>query len=102
MFYNNKIKAASACGLCIGVVFGTAASYFGKKTSKSYVNIMSKYITGSAVSIVALLSVQGLIKAPESKQRTPLQHLKVLNYQYYSISSTPSATLPMNIHSRYL
>jgi hypothetical protein len=28
-YFNTKIKSAGTFGLCIGVVFGTAASFFG-------------------------------------------------------------------------
>ncbi|KAI9363219.1 hypothetical protein BD770DRAFT_214381 [Pilaira anomala] len=96
MYY--KFKSASAYGLCIGVVFGTAASLLGKV----YANLMSKYITGSAVSIVALLSIQGLIQSETQSKQTPLQHLKVLNYQSYSMSTIPPTKMPMNIHSRFI
>ncbi|GAA5798931.1 hypothetical protein EDC94DRAFT_587142 [Helicostylum pulchrum] len=97
-----KFKSASAYGLCIGVVFGTAASLLGKNSSKLYVNLMSKYITGSAVSIVALLSIQGLIQPARQVKKTPLQRLKVLNYQSYSMSSIPPTKISMNIHSRFI
>ncbi|KAI8992367.1 hypothetical protein BDB01DRAFT_778234 [Pilobolus umbonatus] len=71
-------------------------------------SIMSKYMTSSAVSVAALLSIRGLLMSPEAmfiKQRrlvtskTPLQQLRLLNYEPRSISSL-SPTLPMYVHSR--
>ncbi|KAI7872610.1 uncharacterized protein EV154DRAFT_104857 [Mucor mucedo] len=100
--YINKYKSAGAYSLCIGVVFGTAASYFGKYNRKAYVNLMSKYITVSAVSIAALLSLQGFMVPTTQSKQSPLQHLRVLNYQSHSISAIPTTKPSMNIHSRYV
>ncbi|OBZ91171.1 hypothetical protein A0J61_00780 [Choanephora cucurbitarum] len=82
----------STVGLCVSVVFGTAATYLRNSNQI----IMSRYMTGSAVSIVAFLSIRGFIlNTPTQKKKeitqqqglSPLEHLRVLNYQPRSISS---------------
>ncbi|KAI8991480.1 hypothetical protein BDF20DRAFT_831515 [Mycotypha africana] len=111
----SSIRTTSTVGLCIGVVFGTAASFFrnnhGRFTSGSTSSITVSYMTGSAVSLMAILSIRNLLlNAPAARSSTttattrltPLQHLRVLNYQTRSISSSISTEkVPLYVHNRY-
>lgn len=92
-----------------------------RHNNQTSINIMSKYMAGSAFSIVALLSklltlimiildvnqscigLGGLLTKESSRTRTlsPLQHLKVLNYQPRSLSSSISPNSTLYVHSRH-
>ncbi|CAO3611512.1 unnamed protein product [Mucor fragilis] len=86
-------KSLANIGVCVGVVFGTAATFIGHRQNQP--------LRFTAASIVALIGIRGLlIKSSASSQLSPLQHLKVLNYQPRSIFDSISPPIPRNVHSR--
>ncbi|KAI8640388.1 hypothetical protein BD408DRAFT_419807 [Parasitella parasitica] len=87
------LKSLANIGVCVGVVFGTAATYIGHKQHQPF-----RY---TAASIVALIGIRELLLKSTSKPHlSPLQHLKVLNYQTRSIFSSISPLASQNVHSR--
>ncbi|KAL7308460.1 hypothetical protein PS15m_011660 [Mucor circinelloides] len=87
------LKSLTNIGVCVSVVFGTAATFIGHKQNQP--------LRYTAASIVALIGIRGLLaKSSASSQLSPLQHLKVLNYQPRSISNSISPPTPRYVHSR--
>ncbi|KAG2201731.1 hypothetical protein INT46_003123 [Mucor plumbeus] len=87
------LKSLTNIGVCVGVVFGTAATYLGHRQHQPF-----KY---TAASIVALIGIRELlVKTTSRNHLSPLQHLKVLNYQPRSIFDSISPPIPQYVHSR--
>ncbi|CAO0792696.1 unnamed protein product [Mucor circinelloides] len=87
------LKSLTNIGVCVSVVFGTAATFIGHKQNQP--------LRYTAASIVALIGIRGLLaKSSARSQLSPLQHLKVLNYQPRSISNSISPPTPRYVHSR--
>ncbi|KAL0145344.1 hypothetical protein V8B55DRAFT_1460753 [Mucor lusitanicus] len=87
------LKSLTNIGVCVGVVFGTAATLIGHKQNQP--------LRYTAASIVALIGIRELlVKSSARSQLSPLQHLKVLNYQPRSIFNSISTPIPRNVHSR--